>query len=86
MRHAPGGPRNRLLDGVVTGREKLRAIHRSLVEVVPKPVFAGLVALRDRMARVPSMLATVLVGRRIAAANVAAGRAAPEVEPPRAVV
>src|SRR5687767_8452419 len=48
-RHAAGRPRHGLLERVVHGGCERRTFDRFLAGVVPEPVLAGLIALRDRM-------------------------------------
>src|SRR5215210_6895757 len=81
-RHPTGGSGNRLVERVVAGRREGRAVEIRQGFVVPEPVLAGLVALRDGRTgrrRVPTR---VLRRRRVAAPDMSALRAAADVEPP----
>jgi len=62
------------------GRE-LGDLETDLVDVAPEPVLARLERLDDRMRDRPRVLRRVLVRRRVAAADVAARHAAPQVQP-----
>src|SRR6266516_6292101 len=61
------------------GRE-LGDLETDLVDVAPEPVLARLERLDDRMRDRPRVLRRVLVRRRVAAADVAARHAAPQVQ------
>src|SRR5437667_12782137 len=72
----------RLIEWVVVGRREGGAFEDLFGQVVPEPVFLGFEAVDDRVMRVDRVMARVLGGRRVAAADVAAMSAAPEVVPP----
>ena len=59
-------------------------LQHQLVGVTPRPVFPRFEASNQRVMRAAEMFSGVLVGRRIAAADVAAGKAKPEMNPPAA--
>jgi hypothetical protein len=63
------------------GRES-GAIERFSRPVIPEPVLSGLKARDDEVAGLSEVRGRMLVRRRIAAADVAALGAAPQVEPP----
>ena len=81
-RHASRRSRGGLIQRVVVGRDQDRAVERLLCLVVPEPVLAGLIALGGRMADLRSMVARMPRWRRITAPDVAAPRAASQMEPP----
>ena len=62
----------------------LAAIEDELVDEAPHPVLAGLEGSDDRMVAPAGVGRSMTVGRRVAAADVAAGHARPEVDPPGA--
>src|SRR3954447_21723494 len=53
-----------------------------LVHIAPAPVFAGLEALHYWVSGSPEVLGRVLIGRRVATADVAAAKTEPKVYPP----
>ncbi len=55
--------------------------HHDFIHVAPDPVFSWLEGLYDRMLRGVKVLGGVFVLGRVAATNVAAGEAFPEVHP-----
>ena len=59
----------------------LRHRQRDLVDVTPGPTLAGLVGSHQGVARVVEMLRRVPSRRAVAAADVAAAQAEPEVDP-----
>src|SRR5690348_15408547 len=67
---------------MVPGRSECRTVKKLLARVIPEPVLTGLEALDDGMTAVGRMPAGVLGRRRVAAADVTAGRTTPKVEPP----
>src|SRR6266516_830707 len=62
-------------------RLRRRERERHLVEVAPAPVLARLCGANDRMATFPLMRGCVLVRRRIAAADLPARHAHPQMHP-----
>ena len=62
-------------------RALVRELERDVVEVAPVPVLAGLVRLDDRMGGLVEVPGRVLSGRVVAAPDVAARGAAPQVKP-----
>ena len=58
-----------------------RPINHLFINIAPAPVFTRLERLDDRMFRRMEVFRGVLVLRRIAAADVAAGHAEPQVDP-----
>ena len=68
-------------EAAIAGRQS-RAIERLFRAVIPKPVLSGLEARDDEVAGLSEVRSRVLVRRRIAAADVTALGAAPQVEPP----
>jgi hypothetical protein len=56
-------------------------IDRNLVDIAPSPAFRRIVALNDRMSSGVKMLPRVLAGRLVAAANVTAVPADPQMHP-----
>jgi len=83
-RHAPGRSGHRLRQRVVFRRSQDRAVGVLLRGVAPEPVLVRLEASDDWMPGVGCVVAGVLRRRRIAAADVPAMGAAPQVEPPAA--
>ena len=59
----------------------VRQIEQHFVDIAPAPAFRRIVALDDRMAGGVEMLGGVRVGRIVAAADVAAGAADPQMQP-----
>src|SRR5262249_43996587 len=59
-------------------------VEGDLVDVAPAPVLGRVVALDDRVLRLGEVLGRVSVGRAVAAADVAAAAAEPQVHPGRA--
>src|SRR5215207_5039954 len=76
------GSRRRLLLGVVMRRRQGRTFQEAVGPVVPVPVLARLEALDDRVAGRLGVGRAVLGRRVVTAADVPAGRTAPEMEPP----
>ena len=72
-----------LVERMMARRSQGGALEVFLGRVVPEPVLAWLVALDDWMAGIDGMVTRVLTRRRVATANMAAMRAAAQVEPPR---
>ena len=68
-------------DRTVVRRLAVRQIEHHLVDVAPAPAFRRIVALDDRMAGGVEMLGRVLVRRIVAAADMAAGAAEPQMHP-----
>src|SRR5690349_21617440 len=58
-----------------------RSSHHRLVDEAPAPVLSGLEGLNDRMPALVEVLAGVPVRRRVAASDVAAREAEPEMHP-----
>ena len=83
-RHAPGRSGYRLCQRVVLRRSKDRAVGVLLRGVVPEPILTRLEAGYDGVARRLCVSRSVLRGRAVAAADVTALSAAPQVEPPAA--
>jgi hypothetical protein len=81
-RHTAGRSGHRLCQRVVLRRSKDRAVGVLLRGVVPEPVLVRLEASDDGMPSFGRVSAGVLGRRRIAAADVPAVSAAPQVEPP----
>src|SRR4051794_35199362 len=76
------GPRRRLVGRAVLRVGQPGAVVVVLGRVVPEPVLAGLEALDDGMTGLGRVLGRVLHRGRVAAADVPALRAAPQVDPP----
>ena len=76
--------RHRLVERMLARRSQLRPVDVLPARVVKEPVLAGLEALDDGVSFVLGMAACVLRWRRIAATDMAAARAAAEVQPPTA--
>ena len=70
---------------MVPGRRELRPVERLIGPEVPEPVLSGLVRLDDRVTSLLEVLRAVLSRRRVTAADVAAGGAAAQMDPPPAV-
>src|SRR5882762_4800650 len=68
-------------DRAVVRRLALRQVEHDFVEVAPAPSLRRIVALDDGMAGGMEMFGRVLVGRVVAAADVAAGPADPQMQP-----
>jgi hypothetical protein len=68
-------------DGSVLWGRVVAKIEHDLVDVAPAPAFRRVVALDDRMLGAVEMRRRVAMGRLIAAADMAAGSADPQVEP-----
>src|SRR6266536_5773080 len=68
-----------------SGDKRARTSAEALVEVAPAPGLARLDAAHDRMGEVGEVLRRVIADRRVAAADVSAGEAQPQVHPGRAV-
>ena len=62
-------------------RKDGEAVDHQIVDIAVHPILAGLVRLDDRVLRAVEVLRRVLVGRRVAAADVSAGHAKPQVDP-----
>jgi len=58
-----------------------RLLEHDLVDIAPAPVFTGLEGLNNRMATRVEMFGSVLIFRRIAAANMPADKALTQVYP-----
>src|SRR5947208_4917889 len=69
-------------DRTELGRGAIGKVERHLVDVAPAPPFRGVVALDDGVAARVEVLRGVAVRRVVAAADVAAGPAEPQVHPP----
>jgi hypothetical protein len=80
--HAAARSRYGLVQRVMLGRGQVRTGEVLLGPEVPEPVLARLVAPDDRVPRVGRVVTGMLRWRRVAAADVAAGRAPAEVQPP----
>jgi hypothetical protein len=80
--HPAGRPGHGLVDGMVVRWSQSRTVDEILRRVVPEPVLARLVTADHGMPGVGRMVARVLRGRRIAAADVAASGAPAQMEPP----
>src|ERR1700693_2093612 len=81
-RDAPCRPGHGLIHRMrMRGRQR-RPFENLSGAVVVAPVFAGLEASDDRVAGLLAVLCRVLIGRGVAAADVAAFRAAAQVQPP----
>jgi len=80
--HRAGGTWHGLIERVVSWLGEPRTVGELAGPVVVEPVLPGLEALDHRMVSVGVVSAGVLAGRVVAAADVTASRAAPEVEPP----
>src|SRR5678815_2019277 len=61
-----------------------RGLHHHLVDIAESPILTGLETLYHWMICRANVRRGVLVGRAVAAADVTAGEAAPQVNPPRA--
>src|ERR1700754_941602 len=75
---------HRLVDGMAVRRRQFGAAEHRFRDEVVEPVLTRLEALDHGMSGLVGMLAGVLVQRVVAAADVAALRAAAQVEPPAA--
>lgn len=82
--HTTLRPRGRLRGRVVLRAGQARPVVELLGVVVPEPGLTGLEALDERVPLGLRVRLRVLLGRRIAASDVAALRAAPQVHPPAA--
>src|SRR5664280_2429103 len=82
--HAPGRSGHRLVDRVVLRRSQDGTVGVLLRGVVPEPVLVRLVAADHGMPGVGRVVARVLRGRRITAANVTALGTTTQMEPPAA--
>src|SRR6187402_1692234 len=71
-------------DGAVLRRGAVAEIERHLVQVAPAPAFRRVVAFDDRVAGGVEMLGGMLVRGTVAAADMAAGPAEPQMYPARA--
>jgi hypothetical protein len=80
--HLSGGTGNRLALWVVFGRGERRPFVELLRRVVPEPILSRLEATDDAVLRALCMRRGMLARRGVAASDVAALRAAPEMEPP----
>src|ERR1700687_2443623 len=67
-------------------RLSIAQIEQYLIDITPAPSFRRVVTLDDRMARGVEMLGGVLVGRIVAAADVAAAAADPQMQPDTAAL
>ncbi len=79
---AAGRSRHRLVERVVAWRREDGTLQELFGRVIPEPVLAGLKALGDRVSFSGGMATRVLRRRRVAAADMTASCAAPEMEPP----
>jgi len=82
--HLAGRSRHRLIERVVVRRSQRGPLEELLRLVVPEPVLARLVALDDRVSASSGVATCMLRWGRVATADVAAVRAAAQVEPPAA--
>src|SRR6478752_1156302 len=64
-------------------RRPVGQVEHQFVDVAPGPALGRIVPLDDRMSGGVEMLGRMAVGRAVAAADVAAGAAEPQVEPGR---
>jgi hypothetical protein len=76
-RHSPGGSRRRLVERMMLWWGERRTVVELLGAVVPEPVLARFEAADQRMPGIGCVVAGVLRGGGIAAANVPALGAAP---------
>src|ERR1043166_8383356 len=67
-------------------RRAIGQIEHDLVDVAPAPALGRIIALDHRMAGGAEMFGGVAVGRAVAAADVPAGAAQPQVHPDRAAL
>src|SRR4051812_39941988 len=65
-------------------RHPIRQVEIDFVDIAPAPAFGRIIAFDDRMARRMIMFGRVTVRGIIAAADMAAGPAQPEMHPPAA--
>ena len=80
--HATGRSGDGLVERVMARRSQGGTLEVFLGRVVPEPILAWLEALDDWMPRIDGVVTRVLGWRRVATADVAAVRAAAQVEPP----
>src|SRR5664279_927692 len=73
-------------DRPVMRRLPVRQVEQHLVDITPAPPFRRIVALDDRMPGGVEMLRRVLVGRIVAAADMTAAAADPQMQPYAAVL
>src|SRR5437016_5029852 len=83
--HPAGRSRHRLVQGVAVRWSKLGTLHGLLYSKAPVPVLAWFEALDDGMPGLRGVSAGVLRRRRVAASDMPALRAAPQVKPPTAL-
>jgi hypothetical protein len=81
-RHLSGGAGHRLGLGMMLGRGECRPFVELLRVVVPEPILSRLEATDDAVLHALCMRGGVLARRGVAASDVAALCAAPQVEPP----
>src|SRR5579875_2146922 len=81
-RHPAGPARRGLIGRPAQRRRKCRAVRVVLSPVVPEPVLARLEAPDHRVPGAGEVRARMLARRGVAAADVPAGRAPPQMEPP----
>src|ERR1700687_2342668 len=67
-------------------RLSIAQIEQYLIDITPAPSFRRVVTLDDRMARGVEMLGGVLVGRIVAAADMTAAAANPQMQPDTAAL
>src|SRR5439155_26117000 len=72
----------RLVERMMAGRSQVRTVEDLVTRVVVEPILARLVAADDRVPGRDRVVTRVLRGRGVAAPDVPAAGAAPEVEPP----
>src|SRR6202035_4048710 len=68
-------------DRTVVGSLSARQVEQHFIDIAPAPAFRRIVALDDRMAGGVEMFGGVLVGRIVAAPDMAAGAADPQMQP-----
>src|ERR1700730_11850611 len=68
-------------DRAVVRRLAVRQIEQHLIDITPAPAFRRIVALDHRMAGGMEVLGRMLVGRIVAAADMAAAAADPQMQP-----
>jgi hypothetical protein len=76
-RHAPGGPRRRLVERMMLRWSEGRTVVELFGAVVPEPVFARFEAADQGVTGIGRVVAGVLGGRGVATADVPALGAAP---------
>src|ERR1700730_3891434 len=68
-------------DGAVMRRHVVRKIQHHLVDITPTPSFRRIITLDDRMLCRMKMFGRVMIGRIVAASDMAAGAAYAQVHP-----